>query len=372
MLRQYIILLLGLLLFAAGCGPQQPPAYTVAGRIVDEDGQGVSGVMLMAEGVDRVVETGSDGRWQLDELVGEVTLLPHADGWDFIPDRQTVTDAITDVQFEMVTPAYRVSGTVRDAQGNGVPGVVVTAEATGQQSRTGADGTWRIDGLRTRTKIAASKPGGFFTPAEREVSETVTDVDFNVLNPIIGSAVATREQARQLLEARFVPEEFLELVDLYYDIAPIYGIRPDVALAQAAHETGYFRFGNLVEPWQNNFAGIGATGAASDGFTPLNGADPEQVRFERGVHGAIFDTKAAGVEAQIQHLYAYATAKPLPEGRKLLSPRFTLVPRGSAPYVEYLGREQNPSGTGWATDGEYGFKIINNFIEPMLNMADAS
>lgn len=180
--------------------------------------------------------------------------------------------------------------------------------------------------------------------------------------PIMGPSVVPREQALRWLRAELAQRgsdpSWLALVDLYYDIGPRYNIRPDVALAQAVHETRFFLFGNLVQPWQNNFAGIGATGQPSDGKTPLNGADPTRVRFEAGVHGAIFVDRATGVEAQLQHLYAYATTQPLPSGTVLLSPRFTLVTRGSAPTVEELSRR-------WATDPQYHVKIIQNLQRMM-------
>ncbi|MGI6097106.1 MAG: hypothetical protein ACOYBM_03190 [Dethiobacteria bacterium] len=46
------------------------------------------------------------------------------------------------------------------------------------------------------------------------------------------------------------------------------------------------------------FLWLGATGKASDGTTPLNGADSEKVRVGKGIRGAIFVDRATGVEAQ--------------------------------------------------------------------------
>ena len=44
-----------------------------------------------------------------------------------------------------------------------------------------------------------------------------------------------------------------------------FGIRADVAFAQMMHETNSLRYGGDVQPWQNNFAGIGATGGGNPG-----------------------------------------------------------------------------------------------------------
>lgn len=195
--------------------------------------------------------------------------------------------------------------------------------------------------------------------------EEKPEPDTNGLTPIMGQSEATREQARKWLQQ--VAPDWVLMADLFYSIAPKYNIRADVALAQACKETGYFRFGGLVQSWQNNFCGLGATGQASDGNTPLRGADPEKVSFQNGVHGAIFVDRATGVEAQIQHLFAYATTGELPSGTTLYSPRFALVQRGTAPYVEYLGAGENPAGVGWAYPGlDYGKSIIRDYLQKLM------
>ncbi len=185
---------------------------------------------------------------------------------------------------------------------------------------------------------------------------------------ILGPAVATADQLRAWLEAEAprIPAEvegkmgrvFIplpDLVDLYLRIGAEYGVRGDLALAQAAKETGYWEFGGLVQPDQNNYCGLWATGTVLTGGEPLNGADPSRVRLEAGRHGATFATPEAGVEAHIQHLWAYATTAPLPPGKVLLSPRFALVQRGSAPTWQGLNAR-------WAVPGTtYGQSIIRDF-----------
>jgi N-acetylmuramoyl-L-alanine amidase len=212
-------------------------------------------------------------------------------------------------------------------------------------------------------RLLRSKPNGW-NDFVGLVREQQPEQDDN-LTLITGQAVATREQARTWLKKK--APDWVLMADLYYSIAPKYNIRADVALAQACKETGFFRYGGLVQPWQNNFCGLGATGQASDGNTPLNGADPEKVRFEKGVHGAIFVDRATGVEAHIQHLYAYATKDGLPAGVILSDPRFTLVQRGTAKYVEHLGAGENPAGVGWAYPGhDYGQSIVRDYLVPMM------
>ncbi|WP_066633028.1 N-acetylmuramoyl-L-alanine amidase [Desulfolucanica intricata] len=156
--------------------------------------------------------------------------------------------------------------------------------------------------------------------------------------PIMGEARADREQARAYIARE--NEEYAGIVDIYYDLAPIYGIRPEVAIAQAAKETAFFHFGGDVSPSQNNFAGIGATGG--------------------GKSGASFSTRERGVEAHLQHLYAYASTNPLPAGRVLIDPRFNLVNRGSAPSVEDLGGK-------WAPSMDYGQSIVEDYLNKLIS-----
>lgn len=367
MLRN-IMLLLALALVLSGCSLLPNQSYIVTGKVVDDHNNGVSGVTILVVGEARQATSGAGGTWALSELRGPVTIVPIKEGFSFEPSQHSVSGPEKDVVFTMrpvssSDPAYTVSGRVVDRRGKGVAGVTVTVQGSGIKATSGTNGAWQLTGLKGTMTVVPEKAGTVFQPKNRIVTGATQNIAFEVRTPIIGTAVASREQARRWLQGTSTPSGFLDLVDHYYDIAPLYGIRADVALAQAAHETNFFRFGGIVKPWQNNFAGIGATGRASEGpddpKNPLNGADPTRVRFEAGVHGAIFVDKATGVEAQIQHLFAYASKAAIPAGRALLSPRFTYVTRGIAPNIEDLAGR-------WATDPDYDDKIIYDFLNKMI------
>jgi hypothetical protein len=176
----------------------------------------------------------------------------------------------------------------------------------------------------------------------------------NQLNNWIASEAPRIKVKMENLGREYIPVP-KELAELYITIGEKYGIRGDLAFAQAAKETHYFQFTGSVKPDQNNYCGLWATGSANTGNEPLNGADPNGVSFESGVHGAIFATPEVGVEAHIQHLYAYATNKPLPEDAVLYDPRYKYVSLGSAP--TWLGLNAN-----WAVPGTtYGQSIIQDY-----------
>ena len=128
-----------------------------------------------------------------------------------------------------------------------------------------------------------------------------------------------------------------EFCQIFYEEAIAENIRPEVAFCQAMKETGFLQFGHDVKPDQCNFAGLGATG--------------------NGVAGNSFASVREGIRAQIQHLKAYATKDNLINA--CVDSRFNFVKRGSAPYVEWLGKKENPTGDGWATGANYGTDIVN-------------
>lgn len=127
-----------------------------------------------------------------------------------------------------------------------------------------------------------------------------------------------------------------QFAQIFYEEATAEGVRAEVAFTQCMKETGFLKYGGDVLPNQYNFAGIGATGA---------------------VHGASFSNVRMGVRAQIQHLKAYGSISPLT--KPCVDPRFNLVKRGSAQYVEWLGIKENPNGYGWATSKSYGHDIVS-------------
>lgn len=161
---------------------------------------------------------------------------------------------------------------------------------------------------------------------------------------IMGKAKASAQQmalfARSKNAEPQLPACSLEqLAQFFLEEGEAEGVRGDVAFAQSLHETGFFKYGGIVLPTQNNYAGIRA----------LNGNAKGQA--------ATFPDPRTGVRAQIQHLKAYASKETLVNG--CVDPRFSLVTRGSAQYVEWLGASDNPNGKGWAVPGKgYGGKIV--------------
>lgn len=162
---------------------------------------------------------------------------------------------------------------------------------------------------------------------------------------IMGSAAATAAQMALYCRSRNASPLLTgctleQLAELFLEEGRTEGVRGDVAFAQSLKETGCFKYGGIVLPTQNNFAGIGALNGNAVG------------------NAASFSTPQEGIRAQIQHLKAYASTSPLNSPQ--VDPRFHLVARGCAPYVEWLGASDNPQGRGWAVPGGgYGAGILS-------------
>ncbi|MDR7072636.1 N-acetylmuramoyl-L-alanine amidase [Fictibacillus barbaricus] len=153
---------------------------------------------------------------------------------------------------------------------------------------------------------------------------------------IKGQSVLTAAEMENVV--RKVNPKAPSLADYYVEIGQVYGIRADVAYAQAIHETGYFRFESGVKASQNNFSGIGATGKGES---------------------ATFKTPKEGVLAHMQHLFAYASKDQLPAQYPLVDPRFQLVQRGSALTWNQLNGK-------WAVPGTNYSKMILEIYRKML------
>ena len=188
------------------------------------------------------------------------------------------------------------------------------------------------------------------SPDTGETKETIVAGQY----PIMGNSDVTVQEMVDYFNAsgeKYPAEELSKggadsietFCQLYYDEATAEGVRPEVAFAQTMKETGFLQYGGDASIEQFNFAGLGTTG--------------------NGVPGNSYPDVQTGIRAQIQHLKAYATSDPLKQ--ECVDDRYEYVKKGSAPYVQWLGQQENPEGLGWATGDNYGYDIAG-MIEDMM------
>lgn len=249
------------------------------------------------------------------------------------------------VRISGVTPAASGIETVRlaiwpagkpvvwcDAQniGNGVYEVGVDARTFGYVSGVYYSDIYIKDGNQSLTYVGGTNKA--FNFALNTIMGTTSVSVRQMVNyykansPIAYPSVALGKGGAGTLE---------EFCQMYYDEARAEGVKAEVAFAQAMLETGFLKYGGDVKIEQFNFAGLGATG---------------------GVPGNSFVNVRIGIRAQIQHLKCYASDQPL--NQALVDQRWSNNLRNKAPYVEWLSIPNNPFGTGWASDANYGTKLV--------------
>ena len=197
-----------------------------------------------------------------------------------------------------------------------------------------------------RAELESAGYSAVLTAREVKQELPVTPAEPEGYHSIAGEAVATAAQMIAYIKAKRpgVEQSVIDMIPLYLTEGKAEGIAGDIAFAQSCVETGLFALPQetcAVKLSQNNFAMMGVTSTFAQGES--------------------FATPQIGIRAQIQHLKAYANAEAL-KG-VCVDPRFKLVTRGSAPYVEWLGQKENPQGKGWASSAGYGKKILDALAE---------
>jgi N-acetylmuramoyl-L-alanine amidase len=152
---------------------------------------------------------------------------------------------------------------------------------------------------------------------------------------ILGPPGASVERAQAWARANGATPTFVRLASLYWRLAPKRGIRPEVAYAQSAKETGFGRFGGVLDASFHNPCGLKRTAGGGN--------------YDRRAHRR-FSTWRQGVTAHLDHLALYAGARGYPK-RATPDPRHFPFLRGRAPTVQKLGG-------AWAPSASYGREVL--------------
>lgn len=163
--------------------------------------------------------------------------------------------------------------------------------------------------------------------------------------PMIGAAQVTVEQAKRWAEEMSAHQRFIDIADLYWQYGELTGIRPELLYAQAAKETAYGKYTGKVQPEQNNWAGIKTRTATGD---------------ETEDHET-FATPEDGVRGHFNHMSAYLGLEPIGEPHGRYYSVKSLAWAGTVKTLEELGGK-------WCPDLYYGYSILHNFVEPMMNI----
>jgi len=157
---------------------------------------------------------------------------------------------------------------------------------------------------------------------------------------IIGAASASVAQAKAWARSNGAPTEFVNLADLYWEMASARGgIDPAIAYVQFGHETGFlYRDGRSA-------AGIDASHCNPCGLKiTAGGGDYQATAHKR------FANWREGIMAHLDHLALYAGAAGYPK-KDTPDPRHFVYLFGTAKTLEDLGAK-------WAPSSSYGTDLV--------------
>ncbi len=158
--------------------------------------------------------------------------------------------------------------------------------------------------------------------------------------PILGESTTTVAQMKEWARIKKADSLFIDLADTFYKLAEAIGVNPAVVYTQSAKETGYMKFGGVLDASYHNPCGLKTTQGGGNN-------DPSA---HKG-----FQNWAEGILAQLDHLSLYAGAVGYPK-TSTPDPRHFPYLKGTAKTVEDLGGK-------WAPSSDYGKSIVRMMKE---------
>jgi N-acetylmuramoyl-L-alanine amidase len=163
-------------------------------------------------------------------------------------------------------------------------------------------------------------------------------------NKIISTTEVTAKQAEQWAKSKGATDNFIGLAQLYWKYAPSHGgVNPAIAYMQAAKETGYGRFGGVLNDSYKNPCGM---------KTVIGGSDTDPNAHQK------FNSWDEGVQAHLDHLALYAGADGYPKNTTY-DPRHFVTIKGKAITVNALGGK-------WAPSITYGEEVNKLYDDLMI------
>lgn len=149
---------------------------------------------------------------------------------------------------------------------------------------------------------------------------------------IISKPSATLEQMQAWASKKGAAKWFIDEAKTYYDIAKKKGVNPTGVYAQSAIETGYGKFGGVIDESYHNPCGMKITAGGGN--------------YDPNAHKRFKDWEE-GITAQVDHLLLYAgqVQKETPDPRHF-------------PFIQGKAKTWQGLGGNWAPSTEYGNKIV--------------
>lgn len=153
--------------------------------------------------------------------------------------------------------------------------------------------------------------------------------------PILGKNTTSVHQMKKWAISKNANKLFIDLAPTFYEVSIKNGVDPAVTYTQSAKETGYMKFGGVLDASFKNPCGLKIPKGGDD-------KDPEAHK--------VFSSWEEGITAQVHHLALYAGKEGFPKAGTP-DPRHFPYLLGKAKTVEALSKN-------WAPSPEYGNDIV--------------
>lgn len=190
-------------------------------------------------------------------------------------------------------------------------------------------------GKNCPSKIRRDGKWNWFLTEIQKGSSSTTTTSNSKDRPILGSPTTTIHQMKEWAKSKKASQEFIDLAPIFYEVSIKEGVDPAVTYTQSAKETGYMKFGGVLDSSFKNPCGL---------KTRQGGGDKDPNAHQR------FNSWEEGILAQVEHLALYAGAKGYPKNNPK-DPRHFDFCLGKAKTVKALGGN-------WAPSPQYGSEIL--------------
>ncbi|MBU3220681.1 N-acetylmuramoyl-L-alanine amidase [Clostridium algidicarnis] len=170
-----------------------------------------------------------------------------------------------------------------------------------------------------------------------KVVQATTDTSYFEDMKILSKSEVTVKEMQDWARKSKATETFINLAPIYVNLSATHGgVNPAIAYAQSAKETGYGRFGGILDESFFNPCGI---------KTSQGGEDKDPLAHSK------FKSWEEGISAHLDHLALYAGESSYPR-KDTFDPRHFASIKGKATTVKDLGGK-------WAPSETYGLQIAS-------------
>src|SRR6056297_1272724 len=161
-------------------GTESSKTYSISGKVVDQQDNGISDVIIRFSGGFESIKTDEKGNWEKDNLSGDITVTPDHNEYVFDPASRSVSGPDSYVNFVGTesSKTYSISGKVEDQQENGLRNVIIRFSGGFESIKTDEEGNWEKDGLEGEVTVTPEKKDYTFDPESRTVSGSDKYLDF--------------------------------------------------------------------------------------------------------------------------------------------------------------------------------------------------